>query len=226
MQSWEYAAADFTKLEKAVPELDRLGAEGWEAVSLASTWGQTDGASCMGRPRVIIHNLISLDGRLDGFPANAWLYYELAPQLPHQAVLTGSDTVLAAAAGQDIDMSGEDTEPSPGAAAAVPAAAGDTRPLLVIVDGRGRLTRYASLRVDLSASPDSWPGSADPVALELTAMEHLRQGHVWLRYDVRDGPGGWNESRAGIWWRWSGAARTRGPWQAASRGWSLAMQGM
>jgi len=39
MQHWEYAVADFTKLEKAVPELDRLGAEGWEAIGLASTWG-------------------------------------------------------------------------------------------------------------------------------------------------------------------------------------------
>lgn len=39
MQRWEYAVADFTKLEKAVPELDRLGAEGWEAVGLVSTWG-------------------------------------------------------------------------------------------------------------------------------------------------------------------------------------------
>jgi hypothetical protein len=32
----------------------------------------------MDRPRIIIHNLISLDGRLDGFPAEAGLYYELA----------------------------------------------------------------------------------------------------------------------------------------------------
>jgi hypothetical protein len=39
MQRWEYMVADFTKLEKTVPELDRLGAEGWEAVSLVSTWG-------------------------------------------------------------------------------------------------------------------------------------------------------------------------------------------
>ena len=39
MQHWEYAVADFTKLERAVPELDRLGAEGWEAVGLVSTWG-------------------------------------------------------------------------------------------------------------------------------------------------------------------------------------------
>jgi hypothetical protein len=39
MRNWEYAVADFTKLEKAVPELDRLGADGWEAVGLVSTWG-------------------------------------------------------------------------------------------------------------------------------------------------------------------------------------------
>lgn len=32
----------------------------------------------MDRPRVTIHNLISLDGRLDGFPADVGLYYELA----------------------------------------------------------------------------------------------------------------------------------------------------
>jgi hypothetical protein len=38
MQHWEYAVADVTKLENAVPELDSLGAEGWEAVGLISTW--------------------------------------------------------------------------------------------------------------------------------------------------------------------------------------------
>ena len=39
MQRWEYAVADFTKLKGDVPELDRLGADGWEAVGLISTWG-------------------------------------------------------------------------------------------------------------------------------------------------------------------------------------------
>jgi hypothetical protein len=43
MQQWEYRVADFTKLEGAVPELDRLGAEGWEAVGLVSR-GARDGA--------------------------------------------------------------------------------------------------------------------------------------------------------------------------------------
>ena len=47
----------------------------------------------------------------------------MASRLPHQAVLTGSGTMLAAAAD-----------------------AGDPRPLLVIVDGQGRVTWYAWLR--------------------------------------------------------------------------------
>ena len=221
--------------------------------------------------------MISLDGRLDGFPADAGLYYELVSRLPHQAVLTGSGTVLAAAASQHIDLSGEDSEPPPGNAAAKPVTAGDNRPLLVIVDGGGRLTRFAwlhsqpywrdllvlcssaipaghldllrrhhighvvlgdgrvdlggalhllaeryhvgAVRVDaggrlagallrarladelsviiapyLAADVTVDPlhlitglGGPDPVALELTAVERLRQGHLWLRYDVCDG---------------------------------------
>ncbi len=43
----------------------------------------------MDRPYVTIHNLISLDGFLDGFPANGGLYYELVGRQPHQAVLPG-----------------------------------------------------------------------------------------------------------------------------------------
>jgi 2,5-diamino-6-(ribosylamino)-4(3H)-pyrimidinone 5'-phosphate reductase len=100
----------------------------------------------MDRPQVIIHDLISLDGRLDGFPADAGLYYEMASRLPHQAVLTGSGTMLAAAASQGIDLPEEDPEPLPGIAVTGPGGAGDPRPLLVIVDGQGRLTRYAWLR--------------------------------------------------------------------------------
>jgi 2,5-diamino-6-(ribosylamino)-4(3H)-pyrimidinone 5'-phosphate reductase len=100
----------------------------------------------MDRPQVIIANLISLDGRLDGFPADVGLYYDLASRLPHQAVLTGSGTMLAAAASEGIDLSEEDPEPLRGMRVTGPGAAGDPRPLLVIVDGQGRLTRHAWLR--------------------------------------------------------------------------------
>jgi 2,5-diamino-6-(ribosylamino)-4(3H)-pyrimidinone 5'-phosphate reductase len=98
------------------------------------------------RPRVAIHNLTSLDGRLGGFPADVGLYYELAGRLPHQAVLTGSNTMLAAAATQGVHMSDEDAGPPPDPQAQETPAGPDTRPLLVLVDGRGRVTRYAWLR--------------------------------------------------------------------------------
>ncbi len=39
MQRWEYRIADLTKVEKDIGELNRLGAEGWEAVGMVSTWG-------------------------------------------------------------------------------------------------------------------------------------------------------------------------------------------
>lgn len=39
MTAWEYKTADLTKIEKDVSELNRLGADGWEAVGMVSTWG-------------------------------------------------------------------------------------------------------------------------------------------------------------------------------------------
>ena len=39
MDRWEYKIADLTKVEKDIGELNRLGAEGWEAVGMVSTWG-------------------------------------------------------------------------------------------------------------------------------------------------------------------------------------------
>jgi hypothetical protein len=39
MDHWEYKTADLTKVEKDIGELNRLGAEGREAVGMVSTWG-------------------------------------------------------------------------------------------------------------------------------------------------------------------------------------------
>jgi 2,5-diamino-6-(ribosylamino)-4(3H)-pyrimidinone 5'-phosphate reductase len=95
----------------------------------------------MERPRVTIHNLISLDGQLTGFPVNLGLYYQTAAQLPQQAVLTTSATLLDAAAREGIDLAGEDPDDP-----VEPPVVDDPRPWLVIVDGRGRLTRLGWLR--------------------------------------------------------------------------------
>jgi 2,5-diamino-6-(ribosylamino)-4(3H)-pyrimidinone 5'-phosphate reductase len=96
----------------------------------------------MERPRITLHALTSLDGRLDGFPPAVALYYELAAALPHQAVLTGTGTLLAAAAREGIDMTAEEVPP----AARSAVTEDDARPLLVIVDSVGRITRFAWLR--------------------------------------------------------------------------------
>lgn len=64
------------------------------------------------RPRVTVHTLLSVDGRLDGFEADLGLYYELAAALPQQAVLTGSGTMLAAAAAQGVALSGPSPHPT------------------------------------------------------------------------------------------------------------------
>ena len=95
----------------------------------------------MSRPRITLHNAVSVDGLLSGYPADLGVYYETAAQLPQDAVLTGSGTMLAAAASQGVDLSGDDPDETP--PVVVP---DDPRPWLVIVDSHGRLTRLRWLR--------------------------------------------------------------------------------
>ncbi|OGT24975.1 MAG: hypothetical protein A2Z17_00650 [Gammaproteobacteria bacterium RBG_16_66_13] len=45
---------------------------------------------------MILHNAISLDGRLDGFNLDVGLYYEIAGRLGADAILSGSNTILTA----------------------------------------------------------------------------------------------------------------------------------
>ncbi len=39
MQTWEYTISDMTRLDGALPKLNQLGADGWEAVGMVTTWG-------------------------------------------------------------------------------------------------------------------------------------------------------------------------------------------
>jgi hypothetical protein len=39
MRAWEYMTFDLTKPKKDIDDLNRLGREGWEAVSMVSSWG-------------------------------------------------------------------------------------------------------------------------------------------------------------------------------------------
>ncbi|HEX6685119.1 MAG TPA: RibD family protein [Candidatus Limnocylindrales bacterium] len=98
----------------------------------------------MDRPHVTIHNMESVDGRLTGFPADQGLFYETAAQLPQQAVLCGSATLIGGAAGAGVDLTAPDTAPD---TAQRDAPSGDgSSPWLVVVDGGGRITRLGWLR--------------------------------------------------------------------------------
>ena len=39
MQAWEYMTFDLTKPKKDIDDLNRLGRDGWDAVSMVSSWG-------------------------------------------------------------------------------------------------------------------------------------------------------------------------------------------
>jgi 2,5-diamino-6-(ribosylamino)-4(3H)-pyrimidinone 5'-phosphate reductase len=140
----------------------------------------------MDRPHVTIHNMTTIDGVMDGFPADLGLHYEIAAGLPHQAVLTGSGTMLAAAAGQGVNLAGEDATPPAGTAGAPgdpgrpPATdpAADPRPWLVVVDGRGRLTRVDWLRAQPYWRDVLVLCCAATPAAQLARLRRLRVAHL------------------------------------------------
>ena len=89
------------------------------------------------RPRVIIHNAVSLDGKVTGFEVNMARYYALVPTWKENATLCGSGTVLAAPEGRVKEKDGD-----------VPARRADPkdkRPLLVVADSRGRVRCWSML---------------------------------------------------------------------------------
>jgi 2,5-diamino-6-(ribosylamino)-4(3H)-pyrimidinone 5'-phosphate reductase len=88
----------------------------------------------MPRPRVIVHTAISLDGRIDGFEPDVAVYYELIGTWNEGATLCGSETILAA-----------EPQPDPTDAAPEGADPDDGRPLLAVVDSRGRVRSWKRL---------------------------------------------------------------------------------
>lgn len=89
-------------------------------------------------PRVIIYNAVSLDGRIDWLtPDIIGLYYQLARQWEEDATLAGCDTLLSAP---------EEIPPEDAAPREVrQRQPGDTRPLLIVPDSRGRVRRWQYL---------------------------------------------------------------------------------
>lgn len=87
---------------------------------------------------MICYLAVSLDGRLDGFEPDLERYYGIASRFGEDAVLSGSETAVVA-----IERyAGSANEPDEGPAPAR-APPGDPRPLMAIVDGRGRVLRWS-----------------------------------------------------------------------------------
>jgi 2,5-diamino-6-(ribosylamino)-4(3H)-pyrimidinone 5'-phosphate reductase len=115
-------------------------------------------------PKVILHIAMSLDGRITNFPADLDLYYSLAARWNPDAILFGSETILAAVRDnpslevppehEELFRPPETTESDP-------------RPLLVIADSRGRVRCWDAIR--------KWPYMRDVLALcsSSTAPEYL-----------------------------------------------------
>ena len=60
VHAWEYMTLDFGKPKKDIDDLNRLGREGWEAVSMVSSWGV--GWRWV-HPIVLLRRLLTDDGR-------------------------------------------------------------------------------------------------------------------------------------------------------------------
>jgi 2,5-diamino-6-(ribosylamino)-4(3H)-pyrimidinone 5'-phosphate reductase len=83
---------------------------------------------------VIVHAAVSLDGKIDGFEPDVGVYYDLIASWEEDATLCGSETIVAAA-----------PDPDPPDASPVAEPEDDERPLLAVVDSRGRVRSWSSL---------------------------------------------------------------------------------
>ena len=92
-------------------------------------------------PRVILHNIVSVDGRIDWLKPDIGQFYELASHWNEDATLVGSDTILLDTEGIDDTAMDSNREEIP---QWLPV--DDARPLLVIPDSRGRLRNWHLLK--------------------------------------------------------------------------------
>ncbi len=91
-------------------------------------------------PRVILHNEVSVDGRIDWFTPDIGQFYELASHWKEDATLAGSDTLLKAYPEEQVSEENEEAFEPP------KKNPDDPRPLLVVPDSRGRLRNLHLLR--------------------------------------------------------------------------------
>jgi 2,5-diamino-6-(ribosylamino)-4(3H)-pyrimidinone 5'-phosphate reductase len=123
------------------------------------------------RPRVVVHVAVSLDGATTGFEPDVERFYELARTWDEDVTLAGADTILA----QEDALA---AAPRPGPAAGAP--------VLAVVDGRRRVTRWDALREcghwsDVVPLRARVPGGRVDLAAALGRLG--RQGEAMVRVD-------------------------------------------
>jgi 2,5-diamino-6-(ribosylamino)-4(3H)-pyrimidinone 5'-phosphate reductase len=116
---------------------------------------------------VVVHNSISADGGVEGFDVDLGLHYGLASSFDADVHLVGSDTLLAA--GMETDAAGGGLEPPDDDP-------DDRRPLLAVVDSRGRVRSWTALR-----EAPHWRDRMVALCAHTTPadhLEHLAAHHV------------------------------------------------
>jgi 2,5-diamino-6-(ribosylamino)-4(3H)-pyrimidinone 5'-phosphate reductase len=118
-------------------------------------------------PRIILHNTVSLDGRIDWFNPDVGLHYELASRWNFDAHLAGSNTIFnpAEAIPEEDEETFKPQKKDPN----------DKRPLLVVPDSRGRVRNWHVLR-----KAAYW---RDMIALCVTStpkkyLDYLQERHI------------------------------------------------
>jgi 2,5-diamino-6-(ribosylamino)-4(3H)-pyrimidinone 5'-phosphate reductase len=111
------------------------------------------------KPRVILYNAVSVDGRTTGFSVDIGLFYSLVQQWGEDATLAGCDTLLNAPHEMPEDEGSE--------VAAITPSADDSRPILVVPDSRGRIKSWHYWR-----GQPYWKGFVS-LCTERTSPEHL-----------------------------------------------------
>jgi 2,5-diamino-6-(ribosylamino)-4(3H)-pyrimidinone 5'-phosphate reductase len=89
-------------------------------------------------PTVILHNAVSLDGRITGFMPDIELFYRLAGRWKEDATLVGSGTALSPMEEIPPELPADISPPQE--------RPDDSHPLLVVADSRGRVHTWHYLR--------------------------------------------------------------------------------
>ncbi|MCX6565626.1 MAG: dihydrofolate reductase family protein [Candidatus Aminicenantes bacterium] len=92
------------------------------------------------KPRVILHNAVSADGRMDWFRPNLEAYYELAGRFEEDVTLVGSGTLLGSPEGETISREPDEI------IEARKADSVDDRPILAVPDSGDRVKNWVYLR--------------------------------------------------------------------------------